>query len=79
LAQKKLDPAEVALKNALAMGGNEMVEAHRSLANLYLQRGKDEKALVELETYLQKKPGTPDEAKLRETVQQIKDLLKENE
>ncbi len=79
LAQKKLDPAEVALKNALATGGNEMVEAHRSLANLYLQRGEDEKALVELETYLQKKPGTPDEAKLRETVQQIKDLLKENE
>jgi Tfp pilus assembly protein PilF len=79
LAQKKLDAAEVALKNALAMGGNEMAEAHRSLANLYLQRGEDAKALVELETYLQKKPGTSDEAKLRETVQQIKDLLKENE
>lgn len=77
LAQKKLDPAEVALKNALAIGGNEMTEAHRSLANLYLQRGDDAKAIVELETYLQKKPGTPDEAKLRRTVQQIKDLLKE--
>jgi Tfp pilus assembly protein PilF/uncharacterized protein YaiE (UPF0345 family) len=79
LAQKKLEPAEVALKNALAMGGNEMAETHRSLANLYLQRGEDAKALVELETYLQKKPGMSDEAKLRETVQQIKDLLKENE
>jgi tetratricopeptide (TPR) repeat protein len=78
LAQKKMGPAETALKNALAIGGIEMSEAHRSLANLYLQTGEDAKALVELETYLQKKPGTADEAKLRQTVQQIKDLLKEN-
>ncbi|MGE3466113.1 MAG: tetratricopeptide repeat protein [Pyrinomonadaceae bacterium] len=77
LAQKKFGPAEASLKNALVLGGDEMSEAHRSLANLYLQHGEDAKALAELEAYLLKKPGAPDESKLRETVQQIKDLLKD--
>ena len=57
------------------MGGADMVEVHRSLANLYLKRGDDAKAVAELEAYLAKKPGTPDAAKLRETIKQLNDLL----
>lgn len=74
LAQEKLASAETSLKNALKMGGSEMVEVHRSLANLYLKRGEDARAVAELEAYLAEKSGMPDEAKLRETIQQIKNL-----
>lgn len=79
LAQGKLEPAEVSFKNALAIGGNEMSEAHRSLANIYLQQGENEKAIVEIESYLAKNPEANDRAKLSETIQQIKNRLKPEE
>ena len=76
--QNKLDEAESEFRKALTMGGAQMVEAHRALANLYLHRKEDEKALSELEAYLAANPKAPDASKLRETMQQIKDILKEN-
>ncbi len=78
LAQEKLNSAETSLRNALTMGGVEMVEVHRSLANLYLKRGEDAKAVAELEAYLSKNPGTSDAGKLRETIKQINDLLEKD-
>jgi Tfp pilus assembly protein PilF len=76
LGQKKPTEAEAELRTALSIGGSEMVEAHRALANIYLERGENEKALSELETYLAANPAPADEKKLRDTIQQIKDLLK---
>ena len=74
LGMKKSDQAEAEFRAALEKGSN---EARRSLANIYLQRGEDRKALVELEAYLQANPNPADEKKLRGTIQQIKDQLKE--
>ncbi len=76
--QNKADAAETAFRTALTMGGNDMVEARRALANIYLQRGDNEKALAEIEAYLLVNPKPADEKKLRETVQQIKNELKKN-
>lgn len=76
--QNKLGEAELGFRAALRMGGVKMIEAHRALANLHLQRGEDAKALSELEAYLEANPKPADETKLRDTIKQIKDSLKEN-
>jgi len=41
--QNKLDEAESEFRTALSMGGTKMIEAHRALANLYLQRRDDQR------------------------------------
>ena len=76
IGQKKPNDAEAEFRTALSMGGKDMIEARRALANIYLQRGEDEKAIAELEAYLTANPKPADEKKLRDTVQQIKDSLK---
>jgi Tfp pilus assembly protein PilF len=77
LSQKKFDEAEPEFRAALSKGGKEMIEARRSLANIYLQRADDKKALEELEAYLAADTKPADEKKLRETVRQLKEILKE--
>jgi tetratricopeptide (TPR) repeat protein len=76
--QNRPDEAEREFRTALNTGGSKMIEAHRALANLYLQRGEDAKALSELEAYLEANPKPSDEKKIRDTIQQIKESLKEN-
>jgi Flp pilus assembly protein TadD len=78
LGQKRTDEAEPEFKTAFEQGGNEMLEARRALATIYLERGENEKALVEIEAYLVGNPTTADEKHLRETVKQIKEWLKAN-
>lgn len=56
-----------------------MVEARRSLANIYLQRGEEKKALDEIEAYLAADTKPADEKKLRDTAQLLKDRLKESQ
>lgn len=79
LGQKKLDDAEAEFRVAVNMGGKDMVEARRSLANIYLQLGDDKKALDEIEAYLAADTKPADEKKLRDTVQQLKNRLKESQ
>jgi len=55
-----------------------MIEARRALATIYLERGENEKALIEIEAYLAGNPSAADEKQLRETVKQIKEWLKAN-
>ena len=74
-AQKKFPEAEASLRTALKMGGKDMIEAHRALANIYLQQEQNDKALVELESYLAANPTPADEKQLRAMVQQIKQML----
>lgn len=78
LGQKRPVEAEPEFKTAFEQGGNEMIEARRALATIYLDRGENEKALVEIEAYLVGNPTTTDEKHLRETVKQIKEWLKAN-
>ena len=75
VAQKKSSEAESAFRTALRIGGDQMIEAHRALANIYLQGGENEKALTELESYLAVNPKPADEKQLRETAERIRGLL----
>lgn len=52
-----------------------MNEARRSLANIYLKRGENAKALGELESYLAANPTPVDEKRLRETMDEIRALI----
>ena len=78
LGQKRPDEAETEFKTAHTQGGNDMIEARRALATIYLERGENEKALVEIEAYLTANPSAADEKHLRETAKQIKEWLKAN-
>jgi tetratricopeptide (TPR) repeat protein len=75
---KRPDDAIGEFRFALLMGGFSMNEAHRSLANIYLQRGDNDKAVSELEAYLAGNPSPADEKQLRDTLQQARLLAKEN-
>ncbi len=75
IGQKRPLDAEGSFRSALSTGGTEMNEARRALANIYLQRDENEKALAELEAYLAANPTPADEKRLRETVQQIRTLI----
>ena len=75
---KKPDEAETEFLAAIKMGGNTMNEARRALANIYLERPDNEKALAEIDAYLAVNPTPADEKKLRDTAEQLRDWLKAN-
>jgi Flp pilus assembly protein TadD len=68
----KFDEAENELKAATTMGGDEMKEAHRTLAIIYSSKGDKKKAAIELETYLQIYPTAPDAEQLKKVIEQLK-------
>lgn len=78
LGQKRPDDAEPVFKAAFAKGGNDMIEARRALATIYLEKGENEKAVVEIEAYLAGNPTAYDAKQLQETVIKIKEWLKTN-
>lgn len=69
----KLDDAESELNVALKSGKETMVEVHRMLTQLYIQKAQYDKARQELETYLAANPNAPDIAHLREVLKQLQD------
>jgi tetratricopeptide (TPR) repeat protein len=79
IGQQKADAAEAEFKTALSVGGEVMNEARRALANIYLQRNENEKALAELQAYLKTNPTPADEKRLQETIQQIRALIKKED
>ena len=78
LGQKKSEDAEPVFRSAFEKGGNDMIEARRALATIYLERGENEKAVVEIEAYLVGNPTAYDAKQLQETVTKIKEWLKAN-
>lgn len=62
--------AEQHLNRAVALGGDEMKDAHRFLGIIYLQRGERERAVAELETYLKLAPKAKDADQIREVIRQ---------
>jgi Tfp pilus assembly protein PilF len=78
LGQKRPDDAEPTFKTAFEKGGNDMIEARRALATIYLERGENEKAVVEIEAYLAANPTAYDAKQLQDTVARIKEWLKAN-
>lgn len=69
---EKYDDAEKSLNTAIALGGNGMKEGHRMLANLFINAGNDQRAIKELETYLELVPNAPDAENLRKALEQLK-------
>jgi tetratricopeptide (TPR) repeat protein len=64
--------AEEHLTRAIALGGDEVKDAHRFLGAIYLQRGERERAVAELETYLKLAPKARDAEQVRQIVRQNK-------
>lgn len=78
LGLKRYDEAEAEFKTAYAQGGKDMIEARRALATIYLEKGDNQKALIEIEAYLEGNPTAADEKQLHETAAKIREWLKEN-
>ena len=69
----KFTEAEEALLSAVTHGGREMNEAHRMLADLFLEKGDIGRAIDSLEAYLKLVPAARDADRLRDVVRQLKD------
>jgi Flp pilus assembly protein TadD len=69
---KATGAAEASLKAAIGLGGDQVKEAHRTLAKIYLGKNDYSKAADELETYLKLEPSAPDADQLRKTVDQLR-------
>jgi tetratricopeptide (TPR) repeat protein len=67
----KFDEAEKELIDAVAMGGNEMKEAHRILAIIYSSRGDKRRAAAEIDIYLKLNPTAPDADQLKKVLAQL--------
>ena len=67
------DDSEKELQASLQFGGEEMKEAHRLLAIIYMSRGAKKQAAAELEAYLKVAPTAPDAEKLREKIRELKE------
>lgn len=72
----RFDEAEKELVSAIALGGDEMKEAHRFLAIIYGARKDNKRASDELEIYLRLVPTAPDAEQLRNVIRQFKSLDK---
>jgi tetratricopeptide (TPR) repeat protein len=71
-ALERFDDAEQALKQSITLSGDTLHEAHRMLANLYIARGNDARAIEELEKYLTLVPAASDAENLRKIIAQLK-------
>ena len=65
--------AEKELLAALTLGKEEMKEAHRLLAIIYVSQGAKKQAADQLEAYLKVAPNTPDAANLKEKIRQLRE------
>ena len=72
LGMKQPEPAEASLKAAIDLGGDQVKEAHRTLAKIYVGKNDYSKAADELETYLKLEPSAPDAEQLRKTIDQLR-------
>ena len=68
----QFDDAEKELNAAITLGGEQMREAYRYLGAIYHARGDDEKAIVQLETYLRIAPKAEDAGAVRDLIKQLK-------
>lgn len=74
-SQKQYDAAEKEFRTSIDIGGDEMKEAHRMLASMFLDREDYKRALTELEIYLRLAPTATDAEQLRSVVSELKTLL----
>ena len=64
--------AEAHLTRAVALGGDDVKDAHRFLGAIYFQQGEREKGVAEFETYLKLAPKAKDAEQVRNMIRQNK-------
>jgi Tfp pilus assembly protein PilF len=69
---RQLDDAEKELRRALDLGGDLAANAHRYLAAIYMQRGEDDRAIIELEEYLRLQPTVRDADQIRQIIKELR-------
>lgn len=74
-SRKQYDTAEREFNTAIKIGGDQMKEAHRMLASMFLDREDHKRALAELEIYLKLAPQAADAEQLRGVVSELKALI----
>ena len=70
--QRKFDEAEKELERGISLGGSEVGGAHRYLGAIYKERGDNQRAISELETYLRLVPSAEDAAQIRKIIAELK-------
>ena len=68
----KYDLAETSLKLSISIGGEDVVEAHRYLAAVYIETQKVPLAADELETYLKLSPKAKDADRIRTLIKDLR-------
>ena len=66
------DAAERFLKQAISIGGPDIVEAHRYLAAVYIEKQNAQLAATELETYLKLAPGAKDAERIKTVIKGLR-------
>jgi predicted Zn-dependent protease len=66
------DAAERSLKQSLGIGGEDIVEAHRYLAAVYIEKQQSQLAADELESYLKLAPKTKDADRIRTMIKELR-------
>ena len=69
---QKYDEAEKHILRSILLGGEGFSLAHRFLGALYLEQGKTEQGIKELEKYLKLEPNAKDAQRLRDTIKQLR-------
>ena len=68
--------AEKELQQAISLGGQDMAEAHRYLAAIYIETRENNRAADELDKYLSFSPKAKDADKIREIIKQLRNPAK---
>lgn len=77
LGLKRIDEAETEFLQAISIKDDErLAQAHRYLGGIHWGKGNYTKAADELEKYLKLAPKAPDAAKIRETINQLRERKK---
>ncbi len=65
------EEAEKELQRALQLGGDQAANAHRYLGAIYMERGDDKRAIVELQEYLRVQPKVKDAEQIRQIIRDL--------
>ena len=66
------------MNQAIKLGGDTVVEAHRWLAAAYIEAHKEPRAADELEKYLTLQPAARDAGRIRDIIRQLRNPLAKN-
>jgi len=66
------DAAEIALKRSISIGGDDVIEAHRFLAAVYIEKQNAQSAAAELELYLKLAPKANDAERIRMLIKSLR-------